>query len=70
MNNKKINWSKMHDHGYNECVYCGGKCTNDESIANWKLATDELEIARQNNDQKRIKYLQKKIDDKLNYRMN
>ncbi|MEG0615912.1 MAG: hypothetical protein RR540_09175 [Oscillospiraceae bacterium] len=74
MENKKINWAKMDVHGYDgKSVYCG---TEDaESVANWQLAKEELakeehRSACEGKDTKRLSYLQKKIDDKLNYRMN
>ncbi|MEG1662462.1 MAG: hypothetical protein RR338_00595 [Clostridia bacterium] len=74
MNTKKINWSKMDKHDYNsKSVYCG---TEDaESVANWQLAQEELEkeehrSAQEGKNTQRLTYLRKKIDDKLNYRMN
>lgn len=65
---KKIQWKKMHvmDYYNGECVYCGGKCQDSESVKNWEILTRELENANPNNSA-RYRYLLKKRNEKLNF---
>ncbi|MEG2086115.1 MAG: hypothetical protein RR054_04395 [Clostridia bacterium] len=64
----RINWTKMHTHGYGgNCIYCGGNCTDTDSIKNWQLASNAYNIALQNNDIKYANYLRKKLQDKQNF---
>ena len=71
MEYKKVEWSKMHRKNYdNSCEYCGGKCTDEESINSWIAANDNLELAERLGDTKKAAYYKMKMDERLTYRFS
>lgn len=72
---KRINWSKMHIQNYGRsCVDCGKeRCTDGESIAEWKKLYDNINMAYGDGnliDTKKLNYYEKRKDDYLSYVRN
>lgn len=66
----KINWNKMHIHGYNECVTCGCRyCQDAESVAEWEKAWSALAEAELHYDTAKMRYYTKRIKENQNFIM-
>lgn len=66
-NYARVNWTKMHNHDYNSCHYCGGRCTDPASAEEWRKARENLALAQRTNDTAKIRYFSAKIDEHLTY---